>query len=422
MSLTWSNETRRLEQLKRWENNPKFSTEKQAENIANSYRLFGQPETIAIGPDDEVYNGHQRLSSWLAEYGPKHIVDVRVSSRILTEDEKTALFAYLHFGAVGSTDWDKLPNLDVDILKEFGFNESLFKSMKVDLSGLSELLKSNDNDNNGKDAEPQIDLADQLRKKWGVEVGQLWELGDHRIICGDCTDESVVDMVMGGEMADLVFTDPPYGVAIGEKNKFLNSFQPSGRNLNNIANDLLGKDKLFDMLVGAFTITKSVMHNCAAIYVTAPQGGELGMMMMMMMMSGLPVRHVLNWVKNSPTFSMGRLDYEYQHEPILYSWKKTHKYYGNGAHKSSVWFIDKPRSSKEHPTMKPVELVENAILNSSKENDVLYEPFSGSGTTIIACQNLNRRCRAIEIDPGYVAIAIQRWVDLTDKEPKLISG
>jgi DNA modification methylase len=128
----------------------------------------------------------------------------------------------------------------------------------------------------------------------------------------------------------------------------------------------------------------------------------------MMMQSGLPVRHVLVWVKNTPTFSMGRLDYEYQHEPILYTWKKTHKFYGRGKHKTSTWFINKPRASKEHPTMKPVELVENALLNSTDGGQIVFEPFSGSGTTIIACENLGRRCRAIEISPGYVAVALQR--------------
>lgn len=150
------------------------------------------------------------------------------------------------------------------------------------------------------------------------------------------------------------------------------------------------------------------MKDCCAIYVTAPQGGELGMMMMMMMMSGLPVRHVLNWIKNSPTFSMGRLDYDYQHEPILFSWKKTHKHYGRGQHKTSTWFIDKPRASKEHPTMKPVELVENAVLNSSDESQIIYEPFSGSGTTLVACECRGRKGRAIEIAPKYVAVALER--------------
>jgi len=151
------------------------------------------------------------------------------------------------------------------------------------------------------------------------------------------------------------------------------------------------------------------MADDCTVFVTAPQGGDLSMMMMMMMREAkLPVRHVLIWKKNQPTFSLGRLDYDYQHEPILLTWGKRHKRPMQGNHRTSVWEIDKPRSSKEHPTMKPVELVENALLNNSDRADVVYDAYSGSGTTIIACENLGRRCRAVEIDPGYVAVAIER--------------
>ena len=262
-----------------------------------------------------------------------------------------------------------------------------------------------------KDAEPQIDKAEELQKKWGVQMGDLYRIGEHRLLCGDCTKREDVEKVMNGEKADLVFTDPPYGVAIGNKNQFLNTFQRAGRCLENIANDLIGKDELFDMLVKSFTLTKEFMNDCCAIYVTAPQGGELGLMMMMMMMSGLPVRHVLNWIKNQPTFSLGRLDYEYQHEPILYTWNKTHKHYGAGKFNTSTWFVDKNRKADLHPTMKPVELVDNAILNSSLENQLIYDPFLGSGTTMISCANNKRLCNGIDIDPKYCAVILQRMTD-----------
>jgi len=131
-------------------------------------------------------------------------------------------------------------------------------------------------------------------------------------------------------------------------------------------------------------------------------------MMMMMKDAGLEIRHVLIWIKNSPTFSMGRLDYDYQHEPILFTWKKSHKKIMNGKYKTSVWNVDKPRKCDLHPTMKPVELVENALLNSSEKGDTAIEPFSGSGTTFIACQNLNRKCYGIEISPPYCSVILER--------------
>jgi DNA modification methylase len=270
--------------------------------------------------------------------------------------------------------------------------------------------------------EAPVDRAEELRVKWGVESGQMWWLGEHRIICGDCTDKAVVERVMAGERASLVFTDPPYGVAIGAKNRLLNSVVPSGRNSTDIEDDSLSPDDLKAQLLPAFrNIRETVMADDCTVFVTAPQGGELGMMMMMMREAGLPVRHVLIWKKNQPTFSLGRLDYDYQHEPILLTWGKRHKRPMRGKHRTSVWEIDKPRASKEHPTMKPVELVANALLNNSDSGDVAFDAYLGSGTTLIACEQLGRKCRAVEISPAYVAVAIERWATLTGCEPQLVT-
>lgn len=136
------------------------------------------------------------------------------------------------------------------------------------------------------------------------------------------------------------------------------------------------------------------------------------MMMMMMTEAGLKVRHVLIWKKDAPTFSIGRLDYDYQHEPILLTWGKRHKYYGKGAHKTSVWEIPKPRSSKEHPTMKPVALVANALLNNSTDGDIVCDWYIGSGTTMVAAHQLGRKCYGIEIDPKYCQVIIDRMLKL----------
>jgi DNA modification methylase len=146
------------------------------------------------------------------------------------------------------------------------------------------------------------------------------------------------------------------------------------------------------------------------------------MMMMMMREAALPVRHVLIWKKNAPTFSMGRLDYDYQHEPILLTWKKTHKFYAKGQHRTSVWEIDKPRSSKEHPTMKPVALVENAMLNNSQVNDIVIDFYLGSGTTMVAAHQLNRRCYGMEIDPKYCQVIVDRMRKLDPDIEIMVNG
>lgn len=393
-------------------------TQRGSSLLQNSLRKRGAFRSIASagkGTNTPVIYAGNLTHEMAVDAGFTEIVNVHVTGNqlvnVVRDDIEPGSPEAIALGIEDNQIAEESYTPDVDVLAALAAGDNAVLSvLRQEDKLFDQMVKRMGADDNiePQDAEPQIDRAEELRAKWGVELGQMWQLGEHRIICGDCTDRAVVELVMKGEKADCVFTDPPYGVAIGDKNKLLNSFQKAGRNLENIAGDLMGKDELFDMLVKSFTITREFMQDHATIYVTSPQGGELGMMMMMMV-SGLPVRHVLTWVKNAPTFSMGRLDYDYKHEPIFYTWKKSHKFYGNGKLKNSVWEIDKPRASKEHPTMKPVELYENGYLNSSQENDIIYEPFSGSGTAIIACQNLGRKCRAVEISPAYVAVAIERF-------------
>ena len=246
--------------------------------------------------------------------------------------------------------------------------------------------------------------------------GDIWQLGDHRLMCGDSTDLDTVKSLMGGALADMVFTDPPYGVAIGDKNAMLNSVQPSGRCCENIAHDTDSVDDLYGTLRKAM---ENVRINCkedASYYVCAPPGGDFGLMMMMMMRdAGLNVRHQIVWNKNTATFSLGRLDYDYKHEAIMYTWTKKHHNYRGGEFRTSVWDIDKPRKCDLHPTMKPVELVSNCLLDGTKEGDLVLDAFGGSGTTIIAAEQLGRRACLMELDPHYCDVIIARWEKLTGK-------
>ena len=261
------------------------------------------------------------------------------------------------------------------------------------------------------DAEPQIDKASELNKVWKVAPGDLWQIGSHRLLCGDSTKAEDVGRVMGGEKATCVFTDPPYGVSIGKKNVMLNTFHKAGRCLENLDMDDMKPEELKVMLLAAFTTFRAFMADDCAVFVCSPQGGGLGMMMMMMQEAGLEVRHILNWIKNSPTFSMGRLDYDYQHEPILYTWTKTHKRYNKGEFQTSLWSVDKPRANKEHPTMKPIELPTNAFLNHTDIGDVTADIFGGSGTSMVASENTKRKCRMIEISEAYCSVVLQRMLD-----------
>ena len=224
--------------------------------------------------------------------------------------------------------------------------------------------------------------------------------GKHRLMCGDSANPADMKALMDGELADMVFTDPPYGVSIGTKNRTMKTISRRGGITEDIAGDTLPPKELSCLLLAAFTNVRAHIKDYCAVYVTAPIGGEVGYAMQGVMRgAGLTVRHILVWVKNSPTFSLGRLDYEYQHEPILYTWPKTHKKVMGRTHRTSTWMIDRPQKSKLHPTMKPVELVANAILNSSERADVVLDAFAGSGTMIVACEQTGRVCRAMELDP-----------------------
>jgi DNA modification methylase len=219
----------------------------------------------------------------------------------------------------------------------------------------------------------------------------------------------------------MVFTDPPYNVAIGSKNAFLNSVQKAGCCCEDIEND----KGMTDAEIGE-QLWKPAFQNMAdnaqddcSIYVTMPQGGT-HMMMMMMADACWQVKHELMWLKNQPTFSMGRLDYDYKHEPIMYGWKKTHNFYGKGLFTKSVWEYDKPRKCNLHPTMKPVALIANALLNSSVEGNNILDLFGGSGSTLIACEQLNRKCYMMEMSPKYVDVIIKRWEEYTGKKAEKI--
>lgn len=271
--------------------------------------------------------------------------------------------------------------------------------------------------------EDDFDFEKANKKKVKCKKGDIYQLGQHRLMCGDSSDsEQVVILMGGGEIkANMVFTDPPYGVSIGDKNKTLQRIQEAGRITENIQNDTLSVPDLYVLLKKCFVNVRSNCKEDASYFVTAPPGGDMGLMMMMMKDAGLEVRHQIVWNKDSATFSLGRLDYDYKHEAIMYTWTKSHHNYRAGKFRTSVWDIPKPRKCDLHPTMKPVELVANCILDGSQEGDVILDIFGGSGTTIISAEQLGRKCYMMEIDPHYCDVIIDRWEKFTGQKAILIN-
>lgn len=404
--MNWTNITVKLGDLRPWSDNPRQSTKAQAKRLLASWDKFGQVETIAIGPDLSVYDGHQRLSALLTVHGADYVIDARQADRILTDDERRQLVITLHAGAVGEWDWDRLASWQPAQLMESGFDADLLKGWKRDTSALDNFLKSEQPE--PVDAEPQIDRAAALNEKWQVKSGDLWQIGDHRLLCGDSTKREDVERVMGDDRAEMIWTDPPYGVSVGDKNKYLNSIAPSNRVEENLENDTATEPDLIDMLCASFDNTIAHCTAGAGWYVAAPPGPLHVLFGQVLKERGI-WRQTIQWVKNNSTFSPMGVCYHWQSEPIFFGWlpNGAHRYYG-GRTQTTVWNIDRPSKSPEHPTMKPVELVQRAVENSSQISEIVVDFFCGSGTTIVACENLQRKCRAIEISPNYCAVTLER--------------
>lgn len=317
--------------------------------------------------------------------------------------EQLNAYIILDNSGFGDWDWDALANeWDSQQLTDWG----------VDVPNWDDEASEEEQPREDDDFDEEKDSIECRVKK-----GEIWQLGKHRLMCGDSSNKEDVEKLMDGELADMVFTDPPYGVAIGDKNKALNSVQKAVRCTQNIENDTLSADELYPLLVSAMTNCRENCKDEAIYFVTSPQGGDLGLMMMMMMKdAGLPVRHMLIWEKNCATFSLGRLDYDYQHEPIFYTWTKKHKNHRKGEFRTTIWKYDKPRKCDLHPTMKPVALVENCLKDGTIKGDIVLDVFGGSGTTIIACERQDRCARLMEIDPHYCDVIIARWEKMTGEK------
>lgn len=252
--------------------------------------------------------------------------------------------------------------------------------------------------------------------------GDLFALGSHRLLCGDATSATDVVRLMNDEKADMVYTDPPYGVSYADKNAFLNTIGKTNSIEKEIENDHLTVPEMKNIWDGFLATSAKACHDKASYYISSPQGGELMMMMMMMAINESPwqLKHTIIWVKNNHV--LGRSDYNYKHEPILYGWKKngTHEFFGNGRCKTSVWDFNKPHKNDLHPTMKPVELIEETMANSCKKGGLVFDCFLGSGSTLIACEKTNRRCFGMEIDPQYTDVIIRRWESFTNGKAEIL--
>lgn len=393
-----------LAQYKRHPQNARVHSEHQRDVLAGALDDLGIYDAVIVSSVTGYFiDGHLRADLYEMHAGQ----DVPFLITDLNETEHAqALLSHDFIAQLATYERDKVEALLHDVQTDNERVQALMSEIAQDVG-----LDWGAPDDVPEDAGAQIDRAEELNEIWQVQPGDLWIIesvtgeGEHRLLCGDSTNEGDVARLMGGNGAALVVTDPPYGVSYASKNEFLNTIDKGNRIQTRIANDHATKEETQALWLAAFSRMHDVMLPGAVVYCFMPQGGDQMMMMLMMMKAGIEPRHELIWLKNNHV--LGRVDYAYKHEPIMYAWKKGgHKFYGD--FQTSILEFSKPQSSELHPTMKPVELVARLIDNSSQSRECLYDPFGGSGTTMVACEQLSRQCRMMEIEPKYCAVILER--------------
>ena len=371
--------------------NARTHSDEQVAQIAASIREFGFSNPILVDEDGGVIAGHGRLSA--ARQLGLADVPVMVATGWSETQKRADVLADNKLAL--NAGWDaEMLRLALGELSEAGFDLSLTGFGEDELAGI---LVDASGGLTDPDAVPEPPVDPVSRP------GDLWICGEHRVLCGDATVLGDVEKVLGGELADMTFCDPPYNV------NYANSAKDKLRGKNRaILNDALGESFgafLYDASVNILTVTKGAVYVCMS-------SSELDTLQKAFREAGGKWSTFVIWAKN--TFTLGRADYQRQYEPILYGWKDGADHFWCGARdQGDVWFFDKPHKNDLHPTMKPVALVERAIRNSSKSRDIVLDPFGGSGTTMIAAERAGRRARLVELDPKYVDVIVQRWQEAT---------
>ena len=355
------------------------------EKLKRSIEQFGYVEPVIWNKaTGRVVGGHQRLKV-MQDMGITEIDCVVVD---MPEDKEKALNIALN-KISGEWDTDKLSLLIAD-LQGADFDVSLtgFEAAEID-----DLFK--DTIKNGI-KEDDFDVVAELKQPTITKAGDIWTLGRHRLICGDSTKAETFDLLMNGIKANLVITDPPYNV----------NYEGSA---GKIKNDNMANDAFYNFLLAAFQNTANVMADDASIYVFHADTEGLNFRRAFAD-AGFYLSGCCIWKKQS--LVLGRSPYQWQHEPVLYGWKKKGKHlWYTGRKESTIWEFDKPKKNGDHPTMKPIPLLAYPIMNSSMSNTVVLDPFGGSGSTLIACEQSERICYTVELDEKFCDVIVKRYIE-----------
>jgi DNA modification methylase len=393
-----------LEQLVPYARNARTHSDSQVSQIAGSIAEFGFVNPVLVGGDNIIIAGHGRVMA-AKKLGLKTVPTIKLDH--LTENQRRAL-VIADNKIAENAGWDEeLLRLELQNLADEDFDLDLLGFDDVELD---DLLTSLDDD----ESAALDENIPEVQENPVSRTGDIWIMGEHRLLCGDSTSETDMKKLMAGELADMVFTDPPYNVNYGDTAKDKLRSKGGAKAGRKIMNDNLGDD--FEAFLTA-ACKNMLAHTKGALYICM-SSSELDTLQSAFRNAGGKWSTFIIWAKN--TFTIGRSDYQRQYEPILYGWKDGNDRYWCGARdQGDVWFYNKPQKNDLHPTMKPVDLVVRGIKNSSKTLDIVLDPFGGSGSTLIAAEHTGRQARLIELDPKYVDVIVRRWQEMTGLQATL---
>lgn len=392
-----------LDQIKPYEKNPRLN-DNAVPYVANSIREFGFNVPIVVDANFVIIGGHTRYKA--AQQLGMETVPVIVADHLSEAQVKAFRLADNKVAEIAVWDESLLDSELKELNDIFNFDMDPF-GFSSDEDALDGPTGNDEDFDADKAAEEIVDPVTRL--------GDIWILGNHRLMCGDSTDVEAVSKMMGdGVKARMVFTDPPWNVAYGSQQN-----HPSWKQ-RSILNDSMTTEQFHDFMNGIFSSMKIASEpGCPTYVVMSAQ--EWGNLMLSLKDNGYHWSSTIIWAKD--TLVLSRKDYHTQYEPIWYGWEDSASrlHTVEDRKQSDLWQIPRPKKSEEHPTMKPVELVERAINNSSNQGDVVLDLFGGSGTTIIASENTGRLGRSMELDPKYADVIVKRWQNLTGKNAILES-
>ncbi len=379
-----------VEKLVPYVNNARTHSPEQITKLRSSLREFGFINPVIIDRDYGVIAGHGRIEAAKAE----GIAEVPcVFADHLTEAQKKAYILADNRMAMDAG-WDEeLLRIEIESLQGEDFDIGLTGFDEKELADLF----SNSSDSEVEDDD--FDLSEALEKAAFVEKGDVWTVGRHRLMCGDATSAEDVTKLMDGKKANLIVTDPPYGVSFKSSDGLT------------IQNDSMKGDDFYTFLYKSFQNMVSHMENGGAAYVFHADTEGLNFRKAFVD-AGFHLAGVCIWVKNS--LVLGRSDYQWQHEPVLYGFLQNgkHPWYSDRK-QTTIWNYDKPKRNENHPTSKPLDLLGYPISNSTQENAIVLDTFGGSGSTMMACEQLNRICYSMELDEKYASVILRRYVEMT---------